>query len=87
MTDISSALSWAKHVTHQYTFNHKKTPVLKLFYLLTGPAWRNNSHKMGSDTFSSRPPTYMVASENYIQDICTWNQLCKTGTGTQTHDI
>lgn len=31
--------------------------------LTTGPACKNSSHSNGSETFSSRPPTYTVASK------------------------
>ena len=44
-------------------------------YLPTGPAWRKSSHRVGSVTLSSRPPTYTVASERrgdtLISSSCT----------------
>lgn len=33
--------------------------------LPTGPPWTNNSHKRDSDTLSSKPPTYIVASVSH----------------------
>ena len=34
-------------------------------HLPTGPACKNSSHNIASDTLSSRPPTYTVASEKH----------------------
>lgn len=40
-----------------------------MWVLTTGPAWRKSSHSSGSLTFSSRPPTYTVASKGKKQAI------------------